>query len=50
VLSPSALQQRHKLTPCAGRHLRGVVTTTFVRDRRVWDDGALVSERGGLLL
>ena len=50
AVEPSALQQRHKLTPYAGRRLRGVVTTTFVRGRRVWDDGALVTERGGLLL
>ena len=28
---PAALQQRHKLTPYAGRPLRGVVHTTFVR-------------------
>ncbi len=50
VIEPTLLQQRHKLTPYAGRRLRGVVTTTFLRGRRVWDDGALVSERGGLLL
>jgi len=50
IVEPSALQQRHKLTPYAGRQLRGAVTTTFVRGCRVWDDGALVSERSGLLL
>jgi allantoinase len=50
VVEEKRLQQRHKLTPYAGRRLRGLVTTTFLRGRRVWDDGALVSERGGQLL
>jgi allantoinase len=50
VVDARRLQQRHKLTPYAGRRLRGVVTTTFLRGRRIWDDGALVSERGGRLL
>jgi allantoinase len=44
------LQQRHKLTPYAGRRLRGRVLTTFVRGQRVWDDGQLVGERRGQLL
>jgi allantoinase len=50
TVEPAALQQRHKLTPYAGRQLRGVVATTFLRGCRIWDDGALVSERGGQLL
>ena len=50
VVDATRLQQRHKLTPYAGRRLRGVVTTTFLRGRRIWHDGALVSERGGQLL
>jgi allantoinase len=50
LVEPQKLQQRHKLTPYAGRRLRGVVTTTFLRGRRVWDDGALVAERSGQLL
>jgi allantoinase len=37
VVDPRNLQQRHKLTPYAGRRLRGVVRATFVRGRRVWD-------------
>ena len=47
VVDAARLQQRHKLTPYAGRRLRGVVRTTFLRGRRIWDDGAVVSERVG---
>jgi allantoinase len=50
VVDAARLQQRHKLTPYAGRRLRGIVRTTFLRGRRIWDDGALVSERSGQLL
>jgi allantoinase len=44
------LQQRHKLTPYAGRHLRGAVRTTFLRGERVWDEHRLVRAGAGLLL
>jgi len=44
------LQQRHKLTPYAGRQLHGKVKTTFVRGVRVWDDGRIVSPPTGQLL
>src|SRR5262249_2089535 len=37
TVDAEALQQRHKLTPYAGRRLRGRVRTTFVRGERVWD-------------
>jgi allantoinase len=43
------LQQRHKLTPYAGRHLRGAVRTTFLRGERVWDEHRLVRAGAGLL-
>jgi allantoinase len=46
----SRLQQRHKVTPYAGRRLRGAVRTTFVRGQRVWDSGAMVQTRAGVLL
>lgn len=46
----SRLQQRHKVTPYAGRRLRGSVRTTFVRGQRVWDSGAMVQTRSGVLL
>lgn len=50
TVEASRLQQRHKLTPYAGRRLRGTVRTTFVRGQRVWDSGALVEARAGVLL
>lgn len=50
VVDPRRLQQRHKLTPYAGRRLRGVVRATFVRGRRVWDGDRHVGEPIGQLL
>jgi allantoinase len=50
IVDPSRLQQRHKLTPYAGRRLRGRVQTTFVRGRSVWHDGRLAAAGSGLLL
>jgi allantoinase len=50
TVDESRLQQRHKLTPYAGRRLRGIVRTTFVRGQRVWDGGALVQARTGVLV
>jgi len=50
TVEPSRLQQRHKLSPYAGRTLRGMVRTTLVRGMRVWDDGAVVQPNRGNLL
>jgi allantoinase len=50
TVDESRLQQRHKLSPYAGRRLRGTVRTTFVRGQRVWDRGALVQARTGVLV
>jgi len=50
IVDPSRLQQRHKLSPYAGRRLRGVVHATLVRGVRVWDDGQLVRPNGGRLI
>ena len=46
----SQLQQRHKVTPYAGRRLRGAVHTTFVRGQRVCDRGRLAQPAVGELL
>jgi len=39
VVEPSHLHYRHKITPYAGRALAGVVDTTFLRGRKVYDRG-----------
>jgi allantoinase len=36
VVTPERLHQRHKLTPYAGRTLRGIVHATYLRGERVW--------------
>jgi allantoinase len=50
LVDADRLQHRHKLTPYAGRRLRGRVVTTYVRGERVWDEGHLVASARGLLL
>ena len=50
IVDAAALQQRHKLTPYAGRRLTGVVRTTLLRGEPVWSDGGLVRPGGGRLL
>ena len=50
TVDASRMQQRHKLTPYAGRTLSGVVKTTYLRGERIWHDGALVSGPRGQLL
>ena len=50
TVDPARLQQRHKLTPYAGRSLFGSVLTTFVRGERVWDKHRLARAYGGRLL
>ena len=50
TVDAGALQQRHKLTPYAGRTLRGAVRATFVRGECVWRDGVLVRAAQGQLL
>src|SRR5262249_3073784 len=49
TVDPMRLHQRHKLTPYAGRRLRGVVKTTLLGGEPVWD-GARVETGGGRLL
>jgi allantoinase len=50
TVEAAALRQRHKITPYAGRRLRGVVHATFLRGRRIWSDGRLVQGATGHLL
>ena len=49
VVDPAALQHRHKLTPYAGRRLRGVVRATYLRGRRVFDGASIAPPSGRLL-
>jgi allantoinase len=50
IIDAPALQQRHKLTPYAGRCLRGVVHATFLRGQRIWDGRQLTIPGTGQLL
>jgi allantoinase len=50
VVEPTRLHQRHKMTPYAGRTLKGRVETTFVGGERVWDRGRLMRAYGGHLV
>ncbi len=49
-LDPSALQQRHKLTPYAQRQLRGTVVATFLRGQKIFDGQAVAPESCGAVL
>ncbi len=44
------LQHRHKLTPYEDRMLDGVVEKTFLRGRKIYDGGELITEPEGCLL
>jgi allantoinase len=50
TVDPSRMQQRHKLTPYAGRTLDGVVRATYLRGERVWSDGHLTRAGRGAWL
>ena len=39
-VAPERIEHRHKVTPYAGAELRGVVRTTYLRGRKVWEHGA----------
>ena len=50
-VAPEDLQHRHKLTPYAGKALRGVVQKTFLRGQKVYDGGNFsAAPRGKFLL
>jgi allantoinase len=44
------LQHRHKLNPYEGKTLSGVVEKTFLRGRKIYDEGEFRGEPRGLLL
>ena len=50
VVEGDALHHRHKLTPYQGRILNGVVEKTFLRGRKIYDGGELITEPQGCFL
>jgi allantoinase len=44
------LQQRHKITPYAGRTLKGAVRATYIRGACVWEHGTIARTGSGHLL
>jgi allantoinase len=44
------LHHRHKLTPYAGRKLHGAVRATFLRGRKIYDDGEFPESAAGRVL
>jgi allantoinase len=49
TVDAATLQQRHKLTPYAGRTLRGRVRATYVRGACAWDGSSAGAPAGRLL-
>ena len=49
-VSASGLHHRHKLTPYEGKELSGVVEKTFLRGRKIYDEGEFSGEPRGLFL
>jgi allantoinase len=49
-VDPAKLHQRNKITPYAGRELLGVVETTFLRGRKIFDRGELFHSPLGQIL
>ena len=49
-VDPAELQHRHKLTPYAGREFAGVVETTFLRGRKIFDRGEFSASPIGQVL
>jgi allantoinase len=50
MVDAEKLHQRHKLTPYAGRELRGRVTATYLRGEKIYDDGEFSATKRGRIL
>ena len=50
TVNAAELHHRHKLTPYAGQRLNGVVRKTFLRGRRIYDEGTLELQPVGMML
>jgi len=49
-VEPEKLHQRHKITPYAGRELRGRVLATWLRGQQIYDDGEFAAAPSGRVL
>ena len=47
AIAPEMIQHRHKVTPYAGEEMRGVVKTTWLRGRKVWEDEKPIGNPAG---
>ena len=47
AITPEMIQHRHKVTPYAGEEMRGVVKTTWLRGRKVWEDEKPIGNPAG---
>ncbi len=50
VVHGESLHHRHKLTPYHGESLRGVVQKTFLRGRKIYDEGPVGPQPTGVML
>jgi allantoinase len=50
MVHPEFLHQRHKITPYAGRELRGRVRGTYLRGEKIYDDGNFATMGMGRVL
>jgi allantoinase len=46
-ITPEMIHHRHKVTPYEGEELSGVVKSTYVRGRKVWEDGRAIGSPSG---
>lgn len=49
-VEPSMLHHKHKLTPYAGRELRGVVEATYLRGEKIYDGGEFAEKPCGAFI
>ena len=50
TVNHDTLHHRHKLTPYDGEQLTGVVQKTFLRGKKIYDDGTLAPQPQGVLI
>lgn len=46
TVDAAQLEHRHKITPYQGEHLNGVVEKTFLRGRKIYDEGHVLPQKG----